>query len=341
MRKKTKLVLSLILAFVLACTFATSAFADDSSETSAEATEARVIKCGLPSPEGSPHFVAVSYMNEYLEKNGLIKIEIYPSNALGNERELPESVGMGTVDMGVITCSVLANYSGSYYMLDLPYMVSDRGNALEVLNGEAGRELMKTLEPAGIYQLGFWDQGFRQFENNVRECKTVEDVKGLKIRIIENDMFKAMFTNVGVLPTVMDAAEVLTGLEQGTIDGLDVALSAVYSAGYYVGLKHILVTNHVYSTMAPIMNLDLWNSLTPEEQEDLAGAMEYSVDKMIEYMDKADADCLERFEKEGGTVNYADKEEWAELMQPVWDMYMDKIDPDLFELIHGAFDKAM
>ncbi len=309
----------------------------EAAEPAEPAADTLVIKCGTPAGDSAPHSKALEFMNEYLSQKGIISIDVYPNSALGAERELPESVSMGTVDMAVVSSSPLANYSGSMYVLDLPFMVTvDREEALAVLNGEQGRALADTLLPSNIYLLGFWDQGFRQFENNVRECKTLEDVKGLKIRIVESDIFQKLFTAAGVYPTTMSGSEVITALEQGTIDGVDMALSAIYSGGFYVGLKHVLLTNHVYATLAPIINLDLWNSMTEEQKAELQAAMDYSVEKMIEYMNGVDNDTIEQLLADGFTVNEANIDEWKAVTQPIWDDYKDQIDPEIFDSLSSA-----
>lgn len=300
-------------------------------------TETLVIKCGTPAGESAPHSKALEFMNEYLSQKGLVTIDVYPSSALGAERELPESVSMGTVDMAVISASPLANYSPSMYILDLPYMVTvDREEALEILNGEQGRALADTLLPSNIYLMGFWDQGFREFENNVRECKTIDDVKGIKIRVVESDIFQKLFTAVDVYPVIMSGSEVITALEQGTIEGLDVCLSAMYSGGFYVGLKHVLLTNHIYATLVPIMNLDLWNGLTEEQRTELQAAMDYSVQKMAEYMNGIDQETIDKLLEDGFTVNEADITEWKAATQSIWDDYKDQIDPEIFESLSSA-----
>lgn len=306
--------------------------------SSANAKDKIVIKCGLPTPEGAPHHVAVSLMNEYLAEKDLIEIDIYTSNALGTERELPESVSMGTVDMAAIAVSPLASFSPSFYMLDFPYLVKDRETGLAILNGEIGRQLSDTLLPSNIYVLGYWDQGFRQFENNVRPIKTVKDARGLKIRVIENELYQSLFSTIGVYPTIMSASEVITALEQGAIDGLDVTLTAIFSAGYYAGLKYVTITNHVFSTIPLLINLDLWNNFPEEIKEELRNAFSYSLKVHSEYMIKAEDEVIERLKKEGFGLDYADMDEWAEATLSVREKYIDRVDQNIYAAFKDAVE---
>ena len=304
--------------------------------SSANAENKIVMKCGLPTPETAPHYKAVALMNEYLAKKDLIEIDIYPSNALGTERELPESVSMGTVDMAAIAVSPLANFSPSFYMLDFPYLVKDRETGLSILNSEIGRKLSDTLLKSNIYVLGYWDQGFRQFQNNVRPVKTVEDARGLKIRVIENELYQSLFSTIGVYRTIMSASEVITALEQGTIDGLDVTLTAIYSAGYYVGLKYVTITDHVFSIIPLLINLDLWNSFSEEVKEELRNAFEYSLKVHSEYMINEEEAVLERLKNEGFGLDYADMDEWAKATSSVHEKYLNIVDKD----IYTSFEEA-
>lgn len=290
-----------------------------------------IIKCGIPSPATSMHAVALNAMNEYLAQKGLVEIEIYTDSVLGTERELPESVSMGTVEMAVIACSPLVNYDQSFYMLDFPYLVNDRYKALDTLNGEVGRKLLSKLESSNIYGLGFYDQGFREVENNIRAVNGPADMANLKLRTLESDLFTGFFSAMGANPVIMSNSEIITSLEQGTIDGVDYTLSALYSSGTYSLVDHLAVTDHIFSTLVPIINRDLWNGFSAEVQEELNAAMEYGLDYMKDYMQELEEQCIETFEEEGIAITYPDKEAFKEATSGVADVYMDRIDQELYQ----------
>ena len=309
-----------------------TASASAATETATEASaDTIVIKCGIPSPITSVHAIALQAMNEYFAEKNLVQIEIMTDSVLGTERELPESVSMGTVQMAVIACSPLVNFDASFYMLDFPYLVNDRDAALDALNGDLGRELLSKLEASGIYGLGFFDQGFREVENNVTPVNSPADMANLKLRTLESDLFTGFFSALGANPVIMSNSEIITSLEQGTIDGVDYTISALYSSGTYPLVKNLAITDHIYSTLIPLINLDLWNSFSDEVKAEFEAAMAYALDYMKDYMATLEEESLAAFEESGIEITYPDKSAFQEATKDVAASYMDQIDVDLYE----------
>lgn len=198
-------------------------------------------------------------------------------------------------------------------------------------SGEVGRKLLSKLESSNIYGLGFYDQGFREVENNIRAVNGPADMANLKLRTLESDLFTGFFSAMGANPVIMSNSEIITSLEQGTIDGVDYTLSALYSSGTYSLVDHLAVTDHIFSTLVPIINRDLWNGFSAEVQEELNAAMEYGLDYMKDYMQELEEQCIETFEEEGIAITYPDKEAFKEATSGVADVYMDRIDQELYQ----------
>ena len=295
------------------------------------------LRCGLPTPPGSPHHKFLIAMNDYLAQNGLVTIEIFTDSLLGSERELPEYVSMGTVAMALIAVPQLANFVPSFYILDFPYFFADRAKAIEVLNGEVGRKLLDKLHAANIHALGIAQQGFRQFQNNVRPVVSVEDARGIKIRTIENELYQRMFESIGVFPTLMSTSEVVTALEQGTVEGVDYALTAIYTSGAYVGIRYVTITEHILGFLVPMINLELWNSFPPEIREELNNATAYALGRNAMELLEDEAAVIRRLE-EDFVLSYADKEEWRAATAGVADVYLNRIDMDLYNELLEALN---
>ena len=245
------LALASVMAFsvMAAASFDVSASSDKSSDSSAKSEDAIVLKSGSITTPESAYVLALHHLNDLLQEktDGQISIEIFTDGQLGGETELIESVSMGSVDMCTISSSPMANYVTDYYSFDMPFLVTDLDKAHEVFDGELGRAMLDELEEIGIHGFAFWDNGFRCLTNNKKPVYKLEDVKGLKIRVMENELHQALWNALGAYPTPMSFAEVITSLEQGTIDGQENPINAIYSSGVYEVQKYVSLTNHVFS----------------------------------------------------------------------------------------------
>ena len=191
------------------------------SESSAPAADATVYKLGTTVNEQDSFQVAAEKFAELVQgrTNGAYVIEIYPNGTLGGERDMLESMQMGTLDMGIITSGPFINFSEAMGVLDMPYLFANNEQAYAVLDGEIGRELLDTLEDSGLKGLAYAERGFRNLTNSAKPIEKAEDLAGLKIRIMENDVYTASFEALGVNATPMAWADALTALQQGTVQG--------------------------------------------------------------------------------------------------------------------------
>ncbi len=238
--------------------------------TNSEASgEQIVLKIGATtSPDG--HYVKgleefKANVEEY--SNNQVKVEIFPNSQLGNERDLVESVSLGFVEMAIVSTGPLANFVPDFAVFDLPFIVSDRQKAYEVMDGEVGQEILSLLEPKGIKALGFWENGFRNITNDNGPIVHPEDVKGMKIRTMENAIHMATFETLGANPTPMAWSEVFTALQQGVIDGQENPLVIIDTAKVYEVQSHVSLTGHFYSPAILMINNDLFNGFPEDIQQ--------------------------------------------------------------------------
>ncbi|MCC8191240.1 MAG: DctP family TRAP transporter solute-binding subunit, partial [Planctomycetes bacterium] len=226
------------------------------------------IRIGFTTDPGSPYWQGSSEFKRLLEEatNGELTVSIFPSAQLGSERDLIEGVALGTLEMCVCSTGALSNFSGDFMVLDLPYLGTSRDELFPVMDGPAGQAILATLEPKGIKAINFWENGFRNVMNNAKPIVHPEDLKGLKIRLMENPIHQATFTAFGALPVPMAWGEVLIALQQGTIDGNENALINILNDKIYEVQKHVSLTNHFFSPAVLMVNVDFFAMLSPDHQ---------------------------------------------------------------------------
>ncbi|MDY2985279.1 MAG: DctP family TRAP transporter solute-binding subunit, partial [Synergistes jonesii] len=174
------------------------------------------IKVGYIGSETHPTMQAMKTFAKDVEagSKGKIKVELYPNAQLGGDRELCEGVQMGTIQMAIPSTSALAGFDKRIQVLDLPYLFTTRKAAFDAVDGELGQKLNSYLEKKGFFVLGYQENGFRHVTNSKRPIKSPADLKGLKIRTMENPMHIAFFKELGANPTPMSWGELYTALQQ-------------------------------------------------------------------------------------------------------------------------------
>jgi tripartite ATP-independent transporter DctP family solute receptor len=196
-----------------------------------------------------------------------VKIDVYPSTQLGNERDMVEGLQLGTIDLVVTSTGPLGGFVPKMFVVDLPFLFKDRDHAYKVLDGPIGRDLLEAFSGKGIKGLAFWENGFRQITNNVRPIEKPEDLKGIKIRTMENKVHLASFKAFGASPTPMAWSEVYTALQQKTIDAQENPVAIIYHQKIFEVQKYLTLTGHFYSPTPLLMSLKTFNLLSKEDQK--------------------------------------------------------------------------
>jgi len=219
-------------------------------------------------PEHPYHLGAVKFAELVAQRtSNKVKIDVYPSTQLGNERDMVEGLQLGTIDLVVTSTGPLGGFVPRMFVVDLPFLFRDREHAYKVLDGPIGRELLDAFSPKEIKGLAFWENGFRQITNNVRPIEKPEDLKGIKIRTMENKVHLAAFRAFGASPTPMAWSEVYTALQQKTIDGQENPIAIIYTQKVYEVQKYLTLTGHFYSPTPLLMSLKVFNALPRDTQK--------------------------------------------------------------------------
>jgi len=219
-------------------------------------------------PEHPYHLGAVKFSEQVAQRTkNRVKIDVHPSTQLGNERDMVEGLQLGTIDLVVTSTGPLGGFVPSMFVVDLPFLFRDREHAYKVLDGRIGTDLLKGFSSKGIKGLAFWENGFRQITNNVRPIEKPEDLRGIKIRTMENKIHLASFRAFGANPTPMAWSEVYTALQQKTIDAQENPVAIIYHQKIYEVQKYLALTGHFYSPTPLLMSLKAFNRLPKDVQK--------------------------------------------------------------------------
>ena len=255
--------------------------------------------------------------------NGEYKIEIYPNGTLGGESDMLDSMSMGMLDMGIITSGPFVNFSEMMGVLDMPYLFATNEEAYEILDGEIGQELLGTLEEAGLKGLAYAERGFRNVTTSVRPITNAADLKGLKLRVMENEVYTATFKALEVNAVPMAWAEALTAMQQGTIEGQENPVNVMYSYKLWeYGQKYATFDRHSYATAIITMSLDVFNTLDEETQAIFKQAAQEAAEYERAWVAEQEAGQIQALKDNGmEIVETPDVDSFRAAVQPVYAAY--------------------
>lgn len=260
--------------------------------------------------------------------NGKVKIEAFHSSQLGNEREMIEGLQMGTLDMTLVSTAPLAGFSNKFLVFDLPFIFKTREFAYETLDGPVGTEIMDTVKDQGLIGLAYWENGFRHASNSKKALVHPQDIKGMKIRTMENKIHMASFTAIGADPTPMAFGELFTALQQKTIDAQENPIPVFFTSNFFEVQKHLSLTGHFYAASPLLISKTVWDKLPAEYQTAIQEAALEARDFERGMIETMDTDLVEELKAKGVTITEVDKDEWAQAMAPVYKEFEAEIGAD-------------
>lgn len=253
--------------------------------------------------------------------DGRIEISVFHNGQLGSERDNIEACELGNLDIAVVNQSVLANFIPDVAAFDLPYVIESAEHADRVFLGDIGNELLESLSTVELKGLGIWESGFRNLTNSKREVNSAEDIKGLRIRVMENEIHQKLWKSLGADPVPMAWSEAYTGMQQGALDGQENPSTVIDKNNVVEVNKKMAITEHVYSTVVLVMAPKTWEALTPEDQEIITQCMEKANIEERKLSREMDKEALDTLQSKGMKITYPDKSELIELTKEVRDIY--------------------
>ena len=323
MKKNTfKKILSVILTVALSSALLAGC-GGDTQEAAPESGETVELRLSHTNPASSAFGVASEEFAKLLSEktDGRYHITVYNDGQLGDERDSIEAVQLGNLDFAVVNVSVLANFVPQLSVFDLPYLIQSTDHADKVFKGEIGDQMMEWISGIGVKGLGVWESGFRNLTNSTRPVNSMEDVAGLRIRVMENELHQKLWIALGADAVPMAWGEAYTAMQQGALDGQENPLTVILSNNVQEVNQYLAMTEHVYSMVVPIMSQQLWDSMTAEDQAILEEVMAEMMDKEREITRQQNDEALGQLMDAGMEVTYPDKSAFIEATKEIREEY--------------------
>ena len=310
----------LLLPFLFFALFVLSSCSRDSDIT--------VLKLGHGLDSTHPVHLAMAYMAERAAEysEGNIRIDVYPGQQLGTERELLELLQIGSVDITKGSSSVIEGFDPIYKVFSVPFLFVDEEHRYNVWDGEIGRELLDAGERIRLMGLTYYDAGTRSFYTKDRPINHPDDLTGLRIRVQESPASIQMVNLLGGSATPISWGEIYTALQQGIVDGAENNAPSFHLSRHYEVARYYSLNEHTAVPDILYISLSTWNRLTEAEQEIIQQAADESAIYQRRLWREATDRAIQEVKEDGVTIIYPDKQPFIERLQPLYQVYMDESD---------------
>lgn len=247
---------------------------------SAQDIKPRLIRFGYGLNEQSNQGRAVKFFAEQVDKNsgGKMKIRAIGAAALGPDTQMQQALIGGAQEMMVGSTATLVGITKEMALWDTPFLFSTAKEADTILDGPIGQKVMDKLQEKGLVGLAYWENGFRNLTNSKRPVTKLEDLDGIKLRVMQNEVYLESFKLMGANAIPLPFSELFSALETKTVDGQENPYNTILSSKFYEVQKYLSVTNHVYSPWIMTVSKKWWDQLSKDEQKVLADAAKASRD---------------------------------------------------------------
>jgi tripartite ATP-independent transporter DctP family solute receptor len=285
-------------------------------------------------PDGYPTVAAVQEMGRLLEErtNGRYCIDVAHSAQLGEEKDTIEQTQLGVIDLNRISMAPFNGLIPETAIMSLPYLFRDVDHLHNVLDGPIGQQVLELFSAHNLVALAYYDPGARSFYNRERPIKSIEDMKGLKFRVIQSDVFVDMVAALGANAVPMPYGEVYSSIETGVIDGAENNWPSYESSGHFEVAKHYTLDEHTMVPEVLVMSKTKFDALSPEDQEAVRQAAKDSVPFNREKWAAREKESEEKVLAAGvEVVRDIDKAPFVAAMGPVYEKYA--ATPELKKLV--------
>jgi len=279
------------------------------------------LKMNISTSQNSHYGVAIDAFAREVEARtgGRYKVQNFYAGALGAERESIEAIQLGTLDLTMTSTGPMPNFVPEVAILDIPFLFRDYAHARAVLDGPIGQDMLSKFPAKGIQALAWGENGFRHMTNNKRPVNAPGDLKGLKMRTMENPVHIQAYKAFGIIPTPMAFTEVFTALQQGTVDGQENPVSVITSAKLDQVQKYMTLTGHVYSPALILMNRGQWDKLSAADKQAFSDAAKEAVKVNRARIDDDERKAVADLRSKGMTVvETVDKSQFQAALAPTY-----------------------
>ena len=305
----------------------------------------KTIKFANQNAAGHPIILGMEKFKEIVEKNsgGKLKVNVFPGGALGSDQANVSAIQGGSLEMAAMNSGIFAAQAKEFAIFDFPFMFASGKEADAVVDGPFGKKLHAKLDEKGLIGLGYYELGFRNLTNSKRAINKVEDLEGLKLRVIPNPINVDWVKALGANPTPLPFPELYAALDQKAVDGQENPVATINGAKLYEVQKHMVLTGHQYNPQSVIISKKFWEKLSAAEQKIVADAVTESAKFQREKARALEASITDNLKKNGMQVTQLPEAEMAKLrdkMRPVTAKYGVTVGQDLVKELQAEIDKV-
>lgn len=285
--------------------------------------------------EGYPNTVAMDKFAELVEDKteGEITLQMFHGGVLGSQPDAIEQVRLGGLEIGNFNLGPIGPIAPEANVVSLPFIFKDVPHMFRVLDGEGGAMIAAGMEAKGLIPLAWYDAGARSFYNSDHPINTPEDLAGMKVRVMNNDLYSGMIAELGGNPSPMAFAEVYQSLKTGVVDGAENNWPSYESTGHYEVAGYYSLSQHLIIPECVCINADVYNGLSGDMQAAVREAAQDSAVLQRQLWAEREKASRAKVEAAGVVVNeIADKGPFQEAMKPVYENFL-SANPDLRELV--------
>lgn len=276
------------------------------------------------------------------KSGGKMQVKVFPNGVLGGDVQALSAVQGGTIDFTAMNSGILQTQVKEFAIFDFPFMFESGKEADVILDGAFGKKLADLLPAKNLVNLAYWELGFRELTNSKRSINKMEDIAGLKIRVIQSPIYIETFNALGANSVPMPFTEVYTALEQKIIDGQENPFSVIETSKLNEVQKYLTVTNHIYNPQSVLASKKKWDALTKDEKDILTSTMAEATKWQRENSRKLADESVTNLKKTM-TVNVLSSEELTKIrtkIKPVIDKFSASVGPELVKELQAELEKG-
>jgi tripartite ATP-independent transporter DctP family solute receptor len=294
---------------------------------------------GHPQAEGAQKFADL-----VAQKSGnKMQVKLFPGGTLGGDLQTVSALQGGTIEMTVLNAGILSSQVKAFEVFDFPFLFGTPQEADAVVDGPFGKGLFDKLGEKNLIGLGYWELGFRNLTNSKRPITKMEDIAGLKIRVIQSPIYIDMFNALGAAATPMPFPELYTALEQKAVDGQENPFTLIRTSKFYEVQKHLAVTRHVYNPQAVLIGKKLWDQLSAAEKKIVQDSAKEATQYQRELSRKQSDEALADLKKAGMQVTElspAELQRIREKVKPVIEKHTAAVGADVVKQVQDEIAKV-
>lgn len=312
---------------------------------SAQDIKPRLIRFGYGLSESSNQGRAVKFFVEEMSKRsgGKLKVKGFADASLGSDIQMQNALIGGAQEMMVGSTATLVGIVKDFAVFDLPFLFNNEQEADAVFDGPFGQKLAAKLNDKGLVGLVYWENGFRNLTNSKRPVEKVEDLKGIKLRVMQNPVYIDMFNGFGANAVPLSFSELFTAMETGTVDGQENPVTTIQSSKFYEVQKYLTISKHVYSPWIVLASKRWYDGLSNDERKIINEAAVASRDFERKDSREASKQSIAYLKDKGMQINELSDAELGrmrEMVKPAMDKFAADGGADLLNELQGEINKV-